>query len=296
MSRGCRTATLLQTLFKHAVSKPKSLPLPHAKPLLQVLSAGGEPRPHLAISVKTKTDLKAPSHLLKDRSLLNLFPLSKTAFYQTPPLQKAPLSNLLENISLSGATPSVLLCPVTSEELPSGRRVSIITQGKGPTGSKRGDSGSNDSGIGGASGGDEGDGDPPQTHDETILEEEGEEKETIEDTQQPVGDNSEHVLPANTTPEGIQETQETVNTNIIPPETSRPTNDDIIRPFQAYKDIDDNHQIEIESEFGSDDDESTTPIEETQQPLDGKSEPVFPSTPNATSSDGWWDDIDIDID
>lgn len=308
------TATLhkVRTLFQQLVPKAKVLPLSCAKPL-----QAGSPRSDLAISAKSKAKLTAPSYLFNDHLLLSLLPFSNTTVKQpTPPFQGAPLANLLaavENFLPSGAASSALLppkCPVSSKELPSGRQVLIyIAQGKGPTGRKRDSSVSNDSGVGGEDGaneGDEGDGD----RDEAILEEEEEKAEdddkSIKETQQPNGDNSEHIFPANTTIEGIQETQQQVSNNIMPPE-SVPTDEhsQIIRPFYSpveefndVMDIADNPRKDgIESELGSDDMVTSTPIEETQQPVDGKTEPVFPPTPvtsDEPSSGGWWDDIDID--
>lgn len=294
------TATLhkVRTLFQQVVPKAKVLPLSCAKPL-----QAGSPRSDLAISAKSKAKLTVPSYLFNDHLFLSLLPLSNTTVKQpTPPFQGAPLANLLaavENFFPSDAASSALLppkCPVASKEVPSGRQVSIIAQGKGPT--RRNSSVSNDSGVGGEDGGnegDEGDGD----HDEAILEEEEEKAEdddkSIKETQQP-----------NTTIEGIQETQQQVSNNIMPPE-SVPTDEhsQIIRPFYSLveefndvMDIADNPRKDgIESELGSDDMVMSTAIEETQQPVDGKTEPVFPPTSvtsDEPSSGGWWDHSDID--
>ena len=173
------TATLqkVRVIVKPAVPKAKSLPSSYVKPLQQapVPSAGGNPpRSDLAISAKSKAELKAQLNL-KDYSLLNLFPLSNTsikAFHRpTPPLQEASPSELFDAVQDFLPISATL---DSRSELPPGRQV---PQGKRQTGqgsyqgeqSKGATSGSVQnqeisSGVGGqsgASGGDGGDRDPP---------------------------------------------------------------------------------------------------------------------------------------
>ena len=218
------TATLkkVRTLFKQAVPKAKSLPLSYAKPLQQVPvpSAGGNlPHSDLAISAKSKAELKAQSNL-NDHSLLTLFPRGKTslkAFYQpTAPLSEASPSDLftaVQDFLPSGATCGVL----DSKDIPSGRQVPNHPQGRGQQGqgsyqgeqSKGAVSGNVQcsgglGGLGGAcggGGGSGGDGDPPWNGRRSHYDEEVTEDEDEDDDPKPK-------------PKGLDNEEETDNTGI----------------------------------------------------------------------------------